>query len=151
SRRLRNLAAGASQQQAPEAETLYRRALAIQEKQLGPNHTSVAATVNNLAVLLAGRGRYADAEEMHKRAIAIAEKSLGPSHPDTAAMLTAFAITYDREGKNADAEALSARAVTIARASRLPRNLLVNASSMGYSLTRHGRLRDALPYYREAV
>lgn len=151
SRRLRNLASGANQQQTPEAETLYRRALVIQEKQLGPNHPSVAATLNNLAVLLAGRGRYADAEEMHKRAIAIAEKSLGPNHPDTASMLTAAAITYDRESKNTEAEALYARAVTIARDSRLPRNLLVNAASMGYSLTRRGRLRDALPYYREAV
>ncbi|HEY4374322.1 MAG TPA: CHAT domain-containing tetratricopeptide repeat protein [Burkholderiales bacterium] len=150
-RRMRNLASGANRQQTPEAETLYRRALAIQEKHLGPDHPAVAATLNNLAVLLAGRGRYADAEELHKRAIAIAEKSLGPNHPDTASMLTAAAITYDREGKNSDAEALYARAVVIARESKLPRNLLVNSASMGYSLTRHGRLRDALPYYREAV
>ncbi|HEX4330435.1 MAG TPA: CHAT domain-containing tetratricopeptide repeat protein [Burkholderiales bacterium] len=149
SRRLRTT--GANQQQTPEAETLYRRALAIQEKQLGPNHPALAATLNNLAVLLAGRGMYPDAEAMHKRAIAIAEKSLGPNHPDTAAMLTALAITYDRQGKNGDAEALYSRAVAIARDAKLPRNLLVNASSMGYSLTRRGRLRDALPYYREAV
>ncbi|MDB5805826.1 MAG: uncharacterized protein JWN73_3148 [Betaproteobacteria bacterium] len=146
SRRLRSATA-----QQPEAEVLYRRALAIQEKQLGPNHPALAATLNNLGVLLAGRGLYPDAEAMHKRAIAIAEKSLGLSHPDTAAMLTALAITYDRQGKNGDAEALYARAVAIARDAKLPRNLLVNASSMGYSLARRGRLRDALPYYREAV
>ena len=149
--RLRRLSNNTQQQQTPEAETLYRRALAIQEKQLGPNHPAVAATLNNLAVLLAGRGRYQDAEPMHQRALAIAEKSLGPNHLDTAAMLTAFAITYDRQGKNSEAEALYARAVVIARDAKVPRNLLVNASSLGYSMARRGRLRDALPYYREAV
>lgn len=150
-RRLRNSANEAMQRQTSETETLYRRALAIQERQLGPNHPSVAATLNNLAVLLAGRGRYADAEPMHKRALAIAEKSLGANHLDTAAMLTALAITYDRQSKNGEAEALYARAVEIAREARVPRNLLINASSLGYSLARRGRLREALPYYREAV
>jgi CHAT domain-containing protein/Tfp pilus assembly protein PilF len=149
-RRLRG-ASEAMQRQTSETENLYRRALAIQERQLGPNHPSVAATLNNLAVLLAGRGRYADAEPMHKRALAIAEKSLGPNHLDTAAMLTALAITYDRQSRNGDAEALYARAVEIAREARVPRNLLINASSLGYSLARRGRLREALPYYREAV
>ncbi len=32
-----------------EAESLYRRALAIQERVLGPEHPDVAASVNNLA------------------------------------------------------------------------------------------------------
>ena len=137
--------------QASETETLYRRALTIQEKVLGENHPSVAATLNNLAVLLAGRGRFGEAEPLHARALAIAEKSLGPSHLDTASMLTALAITYDRQGKSAQAETLYAKAVANAREARVPRNLLVNASSMGYSMARRGRLREALPYYREAV
>lgn len=32
-----------------EAEPLYRRALAIQEKALGPEHADVAVSLNNLA------------------------------------------------------------------------------------------------------
>ncbi len=137
--------------QASETETLYRRALTIQEKTLGANHPSVAATLNNLAVLLAGRGRFGEAEPLHGRALAIAEKSLGPAHLDTASMLTTLAITYDRQGKSAQAETLYAKAVVNAREAGVPRNLLVNASSMGYSMARRGRLREALPYYREAV
>ena len=137
--------------QASETETLYRRALAIQEKTLGPNHPATAATLNNLAVLLAGRGRFTDAEPLHARALAIAEKSLGPTHLDTATMLTTLAVTYDRQGKSVDAEALFAKAVQNARESKVARNILINASSMAYSMARRGRLRDALPYYREAV
>jgi len=34
-----------------EAEPLYRRALAIVEKALGPEHPNVAASLNNLAEL----------------------------------------------------------------------------------------------------
>jgi CHAT domain-containing protein/Tfp pilus assembly protein PilF len=137
--------------QASETESLYRRALAVQEKTLGESHPSTAATLNNLAVLLAGRGRFSEAEPLHLRALGIAEKTLGPSHLDTASMLTTLAITYDRQGKSVQAEELYARAVANAREARVPRNLLVNASSMAYSMARRGRLREALPYYREAV
>ena len=39
-----------------EAEPLYRRSLAIREKEYGPNHPKVAVAVNNLALLLKVRG-----------------------------------------------------------------------------------------------
>lgn len=135
---------------ATETEALYRRALAIQER-AGEGNPATAATVNNLAVLLSGRGRFDEAVPLHQRAIAIAEKSLGGMHPDTASMLTTLAITLDRQGRSGEAEAVYARAVGIARESGVPREILVNASSMAYSLSRRGRLREALPYYREAV
>jgi tetratricopeptide (TPR) repeat protein len=135
--------------QASETETLYRRALAIQERQ-GAGAAS-AATLNNLAVLLAGRGRFDEAIELHRRALASAEKALGPRHLDTASMLTTLAITYDRQGRLAEAEAAFNRAVAIARESGVARNLLVNAGALAQSLARRGRLREALPYYREAA
>ncbi|MFN0159754.1 MAG: tetratricopeptide repeat protein [Burkholderiales bacterium] len=135
---------------ATETEALYRRALAIQER-AGDGNPATAATVNNLAVLLAGRGRFDEAVPLHQRAIAIAEKSLGGLHPDTASMLTTLAITLDRQGRSGEAEVVYSRAVSIARESGVAREVLVNASSMAYSLSRRGRLREALPYYREAV
>ncbi|MBL8382580.1 MAG: CHAT domain-containing protein [Burkholderiales bacterium] len=135
----------------PEAEALYRRALAIQERAADDAGPALAATLNNLAVLIAGRGRFDEAEPLHRRALEIAERVLGPAHLDTASMQTTLAITYDRQGRLAEAERLYARAVATAREAKVWRNLLVNASSMGYSLARRGRLREALPYYREAV
>ncbi len=137
--------------QASETETLYRRALAIQERLQAAGGGAMAATLNNLAVLLAGRGRFDEALPLHQRALSIAEQSLGPAHLDTASMLTTLAITYDRQGRIAEAEAQYAKAVAIAREAGVQRNILINASSMAYSLARRGRLREALPYYREAV
>ena len=137
--------------QASETETLYRRALAIQERLQSGTAPAMAATLNNLAVLLAGRGRFDEALPLHQRALALAEQVLGPTHLDTASMLTTLAITYDRQGRIAEAEAQYVKAVGIAREAGVHRNLLINASSMAYSLARRGRLREALPYYREAV
>ena len=41
-----------------EAEPLYRRALAIDEKSCGPDHPEVARDLNNLAVLLGATNRH---------------------------------------------------------------------------------------------
>jgi len=65
------------------AEPLYRRALAIQEKALGPDHASLAVGLNNFAHLLQTKGDYAGAEPLYQRALAIAEKNLGNDHPTT--------------------------------------------------------------------
>ncbi|MGH9656926.1 MAG: tetratricopeptide repeat protein, partial [Bryobacteraceae bacterium] len=69
------------------AEPLYRRALAIRQKALGPDHPDTATSLNNLAELLRSKGEYAGAEPLFRRALAITEKALGPDHPDTATSL----------------------------------------------------------------
>jgi tetratricopeptide (TPR) repeat protein len=58
-----------------DAEPHYKRALAIYEKALGPDHPNLAASLNNLAELYRAQGRYADAEPLYKRALAIKEKA----------------------------------------------------------------------------
>lgn len=45
-----------------EAEPLYRRALAILEKDLGVGHPNVASTLNNLALLLKAQVRFSSRE-----------------------------------------------------------------------------------------
>ena len=64
-----------------EAEPLFKRALAIDEKTLGPDHPSVAKVLGNLAVLYQAQGRYSEAEPLYKRALEIDEKTLGPGSP----------------------------------------------------------------------
>jgi tetratricopeptide (TPR) repeat protein len=57
-----------------EAEPLYRRALAIREKTLGPDHPDVATVLVNYAALLRETGRGAEAEKLEARAQAIRAK-----------------------------------------------------------------------------
>jgi hypothetical protein len=56
------------------AEPLYRRALLIREKALGPNHLDVATSLANLAALKAAQGAHAEAEHLYRRALEIREK-----------------------------------------------------------------------------
>ncbi len=57
-----------------EAEPLVKRALAIQEKALGPQHPNVAQGLENYAALLRKTGRTAEADKMEARAKAIRDK-----------------------------------------------------------------------------
>src|SRR5262249_7502928 len=54
-----------------KAEPLYRRALAIREKSLGPEHHSVAVSLHNLAAHYHSKEDYARAERLYRRVLAI--------------------------------------------------------------------------------
>jgi tetratricopeptide (TPR) repeat protein len=96
------------------AEPLFRSALAIAEKALGPDNPDTAGSLNNLAGLLESKGDYAGAEPLYRRALAIAEKTLGPNHPNTAMSLENLADLLEAEGDDAGAEPLYRRALSTA-------------------------------------
>ena len=82
----------------PIPNRLFKRALAIYEKALGPEHPAVATVLNNLGQVAKVQGRYAEAEPLIKRSLAIREKVLGPDHPDVARSLNNLAELYERAG-----------------------------------------------------
>ena len=65
------------------ARAVLERALAIDEKTLGPEHTSVAGDVNNLGSVLKDQGDLEGARKCYQRARAILEKRLGKDHLNT--------------------------------------------------------------------
>ena len=95
------------------AEPLYRRALAIVEKVLGPEHPVTAAGLNNLALLFRTRGDYEGAEPLLRRALAIREKVLGPKDPGMALSLNNLALQFRTRGDYEGAEPLFRRALAI--------------------------------------
>ncbi|CAN0474349.1 unnamed protein product, partial [Scytosiphon promiscuus] len=106
-----------------EAEPLYARCQAIQEKVLGPEHPDYATTLRNRAVLLKSQhlegnvspsfwirtcfnldatalstvfhGTYAEAQPLHQRCLAIDEKVYDPDHPQIAADLNNWAVLLE--------------------------------------------------------
>src|SRR6516162_3402663 len=142
-----------NQRRYSEAMPLAQRALAIQEKALGPNHPSVAVSLNNLAELYQAEGRYAEAEPLYKRSLAIREKALGPVHPDVAASLGNLAQLYKDQGRFADAEPLFKRSLTIRKKALGPDHPDVAASLNALaSLYQHqGRYADAEPLYKQSL
>ena len=143
--------AGATVSGLTEAENMYRRALGIQERTLGPDHPATALTLNNLGGLLATRGDFAQAEQMQRAALATMEKVFGEQHPDTAGVLTSLALALDNQGKIVEAEATYKRAIAISRKNGNARALLINDANLGYALAKRGRYKEALGYYKEAV
>ena len=72
-----------SQARFAEAETLYRRALAIHIQKSGTNHPDTAASLNNLAFLYEEQEKYPEAESLYRRALTIFARTLGEDHPNT--------------------------------------------------------------------
>jgi len=135
-----------------EAEPLYRRALEIVEKALGPEHPDVAASLNNLALLYHRQGRYAEAEPLYRRALEIREKVLGPEHPGVATSLNNLAALYYSQGRYAEAEPLYRRAREILEKALGPEHPDVAASLNNLALLydSQGRYAEAEPLLRRA-
>ncbi len=95
-----------------DAAALYKRALAIQVKTLGPTNLDVAVTLNNLAVLYQDENLYSQAEPLYKQALAIWEKAPG-AVIQVASCMDNLADLYRDQHKDAEAEPLYNRALKV--------------------------------------
>ena len=98
----------AAQGRLPEAEEMYRLALAVKCDDL--SHAKIA---NNLAWLYRRLDRYADAETMLRRVLQWRQKSLPPSSVEIAYSLNNLADVYRIEGRDWEARNLLESAVRI--------------------------------------
>ena len=96
-----------------EARPLYERALAIREKALGSEHCDVAESLNNLAVLYNGQGKYSEEEQLLRRALGIWEKALPADHVEVAAGFGNLAESLRCQRKYDEAEGLFRRSLDI--------------------------------------
>jgi len=136
-----------------EAEPLYRRALAIWEAALGPDHPDTATILNNLALLYHAQGQYAAAEPLWRRALAIREQALGPDHPDTALSLNNLAGLYYAQGQYAAAEPLWRRALAIREQALGPdhRDTALSLNNLAGLYYAQGQYAAAEPLWRRAL
>ena len=136
-----------------EAEPLLRRALAIFEKALGPDHPSVATSLNNLARLLQNQGKYGEAEPLYRRALAINEKAFGPDRPVVAANLNHLASLLEARGKCGEAEPLYRRALAINEKTLGPKHsdIAANLNNLAGLLYSQKIYAEAEPLFRRAI
>jgi tetratricopeptide (TPR) repeat protein len=92
-----------------EAESLLQRALNLDEKALGPEHSEVFETLSNLGSAYYLEGRYQDAEPIFLRALKVGEQSLGPAHPDVITTLADYAALLRKLHRKGEARKLEAR------------------------------------------
>jgi tetratricopeptide (TPR) repeat protein len=136
-----------------DAETLFRRALAIDEASYGPDHPKMAIDLNNLAGLLKDTNRLAEAEPLIRRALAIDEASYGPDHPDVARDLNILALLLKDTNRLAEAEPLFRRALAIDEASYGPDHpdVAIGLGNLAQLLQATNRLAEAEPLFRRAL
>ena len=88
----------------------YKRALALREKILGPDHPDVAATLYEVASVYVSQRKYAEAESSLKKSLGILEKKLGPDHIRIAVVLNRLAFLYQTSGKWEEATSTKGKA-----------------------------------------
>jgi tetratricopeptide (TPR) repeat protein len=103
----------AIQDRYPEAEQEYTKALAIQEKLLGPNSSEVARTLQGLGQAYQEQGDFTNATKFLNRAQEIAQSSAVPGDSSRAGVLLALGEAAQNRGDYLRAESLYKQAIDI--------------------------------------
>lgn len=135
------------------AESLFRQALAIDEKALGPDNPSVATNANNIGEILMVKGDLGGALTYTRRALEIDEKVYGPEHPTVARDANNIgAILYHKEELDG-ALTYTQRALQIGEKVYGPEHseVATYANNIGQILQAKGDLDGALTYTQRAL
>jgi serine/threonine protein kinase/tetratricopeptide (TPR) repeat protein len=92
-----------------EAEALYRRSLAIDERISGMDSPYLVPGLGGLANLYRDQGRFADAEPLYRRALGIFEAARTPQDPARREILRDYAECLARAGRVDDATEVTAQ------------------------------------------
>lgn len=101
-----------------EAESLARKALAIDRAAAGPQNPNTARDLDTLAGLVHGRGDLAQAESLLREALAIDVGVFGENHRDVARDLNNLANVLEQAGRLGEAKDLMQRVLAIDEAIR---------------------------------
>jgi tetratricopeptide (TPR) repeat protein len=123
-------------------EPFARRAVAIRERLLGPDHPDVAADLAALAPILDAQGKRDEAAALMLRSLAILERTYGPNHYEVAVSLNNLAALRAAEGQTAEARRLYERSLAIKERQLGPRHPDV-ATTLNNLAVLHKKLGDA--------
>jgi tetratricopeptide (TPR) repeat protein len=137
----------------PQALPLFRDALAIRERTLGPEHPDTATSLNNLALLRQHQGDLAGVRPLFERALAIWEKALGPEHPETLTALNNLGCLLRDQGNSTEARPLFERALTIRENVLGPEHLktVTSLRNLALLLRDQGNFTEARPLFERAL
>ena len=137
----------------PEALAIAQRAAALTEQRFGPNHLTLAAALNAVALLYEDQGRYQEAEPVYKRLIPIVEKSLGSEHRNLGVTLGNLAGVYQKQGRLGEALPLATRALAIAEKADGPErpSVAISLNNLASLNEARGRYAEAEPLYKRSL
>jgi eukaryotic-like serine/threonine-protein kinase len=135
----------------PRAESLYRRALSIQEANLGRRRVHTARTMQNLGAVLVRLDQLDSADALFEEAVSIQSEEVGADSPFVAELLTCRAEIAKRRGHFAVAEAWFESALVIQRAQLPPTHPVTARTLREYAdlLMRTSRFDEGVEVFRE--
>ena len=136
-----------------EAEVVFRRGLAGNERVLGVDHPRTLISINNLGVLLKDQGKLEEAEVLYRRDLEGSERVLGADDPDTLISVNNLGWLLKDQGKLDEAEPLLRRALE-EQERVLPvnhRDTLASVDSLGRLLQAQGKYDEAEPLLRRCL
>ena len=135
-----------------EAEQLFRRALEIKERLLGPEHPDLVVLINDLSRLYLKRGAHADAEPLLLRLHAI-KRAKGEDHPEVATVLASLASVKQALGRYDAAEQLWRRVLEIRERTLAPHHFSIATAleHLGETCAARGKLNEALRHRLRAL
>jgi tetratricopeptide (TPR) repeat protein len=137
-----------------EGERYMHQALALYERDRGPNDAGLVVPLYRLAeAVIASRGDSAEAARLLERGVAIARASLGENHPRTAYTLGMLGGLESRRGNFAKGERLLRLAVQISERTLGRRDISVGDAyaDLAKAYSRVGRWADAEAVQRTAM
>ena len=136
-----------------QAEPLFREALEIQRRVLGPAHTYTLISMESLATMNEVLGRHAQADELFLKALELSRGALGAEHPITLTILADVGSIYERRGEYAQAQAFIAQALDGRRhalGADHPETMS-SVADLALVYMSQGKLVESEPLAREAV
>jgi len=97
----------------PAADSLYKRALAMDRELYGAVHPRVADDLYNLGLIQHDLGHDADAEQYYRQALATKQSWYGNEHPDTALIMAAVGQSLIYQGRYDEAAPVLQEALAI--------------------------------------
>jgi len=133
-----------------KSELYYGKALVLKEKESGPDSSSVATTLNNLAAVHIRQGNLAKGQMLLDRGLAIWSKLEDLNNRVAVTSLTLQAIVFRDEGKFRESEQYFQQALDLSQTVKgVDRGLLLDHWGVLYE--RQGKTKEAEDLYKQAI
>src|SRR3954467_14494018 len=128
-----------------EAEEVFRKALVLAERTLGPDHPDLILLLNDLTRLYLKQSAYGLAEPLLLRLLDL-KRSKGENHPEVATVLASLATVRQGLGRHESAEQLWRRVVEIREHTLAPNHLAtaIALEHLSDVCAARGKSREAL-------
>jgi len=134
-----------------KARPFLEQALALARTSVGPEHVTIAQSLNDLGVLHRERGNFAAAQPLLEESLAMRRRLLGSLDKDVAVTLVELARVLRDRGLDADAEPLIRESLAIRRKvfGDLHRETATSTNDLALVLLQRGDLAGAEVLFRQ--